>query len=410
MTDDSGEIAVIGMSGRFPGAANVAEFWQQLVEEREGITRLDHHDPELLPAYGVLAGADAFDAERFGYSAAEAAIIDPQQRLLLETASDALERAGYGGERPVTGVFVGGSTSDHAARLRAQGVAESQVRLGTDLDYLSSRIAYKLGLSGPALTVLTACSSSLVAVHLAVQALLAGDCDLALAGGASVVVGAPRVRYDPEGIFSPSGRCRPFDAAGDGTVGASAVGIVVLRPLADAIADGDHIHAVLRGTAVNNDGRAKIGFTAPSVLGQAEAIRAAHLVADVTADEIGYVETHGTATPIGDPIEVAALTKAFRETTDAVGFCRIGSVKSNIGHTDAAAGVSALIKTVLCVENGVLPASLHFTEPNPEIDFASSPFVVNAKTQLWPGPRVAGVNAIGIGGTNAHVIVAQHSG
>ncbi|TDD61599.1 polyketide synthase [Kribbella antibiotica] len=406
--DTSGYVAVIGMSGRFPGASSVPEFWQNLLDGREGITRTTDEDSGFLPAYGVLADADEFDADRFGYSADEAAIIDPQQRLLLTCARETLGNAGYGASgRPVTGVFAGGSTTDHAARLRTRGVPESLIRLGTDLDYLSSRIAYKLGLSGPALTVLTACSSSLVAVHLAVQSLLAGDCDLALAGGASVQAGPFRTPYDPEGIFSPTGRCRPFDATGDGTVPASAVALVALRPLADAIADGDHVHAVIRGTAMNNDGRAKIGFTAPSVVGQATAARAAQLVAGVTAAEIGYVETHGTATPIGDPIELAALTKAFRETTDRTGFCRVGSVKSNIGHADAAAGITGLIKTVLSVEHGVLPASLHFTEPNPEIDFAASPFVVNTTTTPWPGHRIAGVNATGIGGTNAHVIVAQ---
>ncbi|GAB3838701.1 beta-ketoacyl synthase N-terminal-like domain-containing protein [Kribbella italica] len=410
--DDSGYVAVVAMSGRFPGAPTVAEFWQNLLAGREGITRLGLDDPELLPAYGVLAGADEFDAEFFGYSDDEAAIIDPQQRLLLECAHEALEKAGYpDAVRPSTGVFVGGATTEHAAQIRVRrpGVSESRIRLGNDLDYLSTRIAYKLGLSGPALTVLTACSSSLVAVHLAIQSLLAGDCDLAIAGGASVQAEAPRVRYDPEGIFSRTGRCRPFDAAADGTVGASGVGVVVLRPLADALDDGDHVHAVIRGTAVNNDGRDKIGFTAPSVAGQAAAIRAAHLVAGVGADEIGYVETHGTATPLGDPIEIAALTRAFRESTDRTGFCRVGSVKSNLGHTDAAAGVIGLIKTVLCVENGVLPASLHFTRANPEIDFVSSPFVVNDKTRDWltDGPRIAGVNAIGIGGTNAHAVVAQ---
>lgn len=418
--DESGDVAVIGMAGRFPGASSVEEFWENLLQGRESVSvlteQLDTAEPGHVPAYGVLAGADEFDAEFFGYSPEEALVIDPQQRVLLECAHEALERAGHGGpERLVTGVFVGGSATDHAARLRAQlsdlpFLTESQIRLGTDLDYLSSRVAYKLGLSGPALTVLTACSSSLVAVHVAIQSLLSGDCAMALAGGASVLASIPRLRHDPGGIFSRDGHCRPFDAAGDGTVAASAVGLVVLRPLADARAHGDHIHAVIRGTAVNNDGRDKIGFTAPSVSGQAEAIRAAHLVAGIDAEDIGYVEAHGTATAFGDPIEIAALTQAFRRTTGRSGYCRIGSVKSNIGHADAAAGAAGLIKAVLSVEHAVLPASLHFTRPNPDIDFGTSPFEVNTRTGPWKTdgrPRIAAANAIGIGGTNAHALIAE---
>ncbi|MBP2330533.1 acyl transferase domain-containing protein [Kibdelosporangium banguiense] len=409
--DESGYVAVIGMAGRFPGARSVDEFWRNLLQGKETIERAEAVEAGYVPAYGVLNGADEFDAEFFGYTAEEALIIDPQQRLLLECAHEALERAGHGGpQRPMTGIFVGGASTDHATRLRHKSVAESQIRLGNDLDYLGSRVAYKLGLTGPAMSVLTACSSSLVAVHVAIQSLLAGDCAMALAGGTSVLAGMPVLRHDPGGIFSRDGHCRPFDAAGDGTVGASAVGLVVLRPLADARAEGDHIHAVIRGTAVNNDGRNKIGFAAPSVAGQAEAVRAAHLVAGTSADEIGYVETHGTATALGDPIEVAALTQAFQASTGRTAYCRIGSVKSNIGHADAAAGVAGLIKTVLSVEHGVLPATLHYTQPNPEIDFGSSPFEVNTHTQPWATagrPRIAGVNAIGIGGTNAHAVIAQ---
>lgn len=406
-----GDIAVIGMAGRFPGAAIIAQFWQNLVQCKESVSVLTD-EPGYLPAYGLLAGADEFDAEFFGISADDAVLLDPQQRVLLECAHEALEAAGHGGpDRPVTGVFVGGSSTDHAARVRAglPTVAESKLRLGTDLDYLSSRIAYQLGLSGPALTVLTACSSSLVAVHTAVQSLLAGDCEVALAGGASVLVDVRPERHDPDDIHSADGHCRPFDAAAGGTVPASGVGLVVLRPLADAHADGDHVHAVIRGTAVNNDGRDKVGFAAPSAVGQAEVVEAAHLVAGVGAGEISYLEAHGTATALGDPLEVAALTQAFRTSTDKVGHCLLGSVMSNIGHTYAAAGVAALLKTVLSVEHAVVPASLHFTAPNPEIDFASSPFVVNARTRQWEseGPRIAGVHATGVGGTNAHAVVAQ---
>ncbi|MFB7780987.1 type I polyketide synthase [Streptomyces bauhiniae] len=419
--DQAGQIAVIGMAGRFPGAPTVEHFWRNLIDGRESVTVLrdspSSQQPEYTPAYGVLTGAAEFDAEYFGYSPQDALIIDPQQRLLLECAHEALERAGHGNsDRPLTGVFVGGSTTRYGERLRARldelpFVDEWRIAHGNDPDFLSTRIAYKLGLTGPAVSVLTACSTSLVAVHSAIQALLTGDCDMALAGGASVLPEAPATRFVPGSVIAPDGHCRAFDAAAAGTVGASAVGLVVLRPLAAALADGDHVHAVIRGSAVNNDGRDKIGFTAPSVSGQAKAVRNAHLVAGVDAEEIGYVEAHGTATPLGDPIEVAALTKAFRESTDRRGYCRIGSVKTNIGHADAAAGVAGLIKTVLCVENGTLPASLHFESPNPDIDFAASPFEVNSSTRPWHAadgsPRVAGVNSLGLGGTNAHVVVAE---
>ena len=418
--DQSRYIAVTGMAGRFPGAASVTQFWQNLCRGIESISVLDDHrdpaHPEYVPAYGLLAGADEFDAEFFGYAPNDALILDPQHRLMLECAHEALERAGYGGsDRPVTGVFVGGSGTNYAEHVRAQldqlpFIDEWQVRQSTAVDFLSSRIAYQLGLTGPAVTVQTACSTSLVAVHVAIQALLAGDCDMAIAGGASVIVSLPRMRYTPGGIVAPDGHCRTFDAASAGTVSASAVGLVVLRPLADALADGDHVHAVIRGSAINNDGRGKVGFTAPSVSGQVAAIRAAHAAAGVHPDEIGYVEAHGTATALGDPIEVAALTRAFGAGTDPRGRCWIGSVKTNIGHADAAAGVVGLIKTVLAVEHGVLPPSLHFERPNPAIDFASSPFEVNTKLRAWgtPGrPRIGATNALGVGGTNAHVVVAQ---
>ncbi|MFD9736298.1 type I polyketide synthase [Umezawaea sp. NPDC059074] len=419
-TDESGFVAVIGMAGRFPGASTIERFWENLRAGRESTTRLPEHGdpahPDYTPAFGVLDGAADFDAGFFDYSPQGALVVDPQQRVLLECAHEALERAGHGGPgRPRTGVFAGGSSTRYGEHLRLRVdelpfVDEWQIGQGNDLDFLTTRIAYHLGLTGPAVSVQSACSTSLVAVHVAVSALLAGDCDLAVAGGASVVASVPRSRYTPGGVISPDGRCRAFDASAAGTVNASAAGVVVLRPLADALADGDHVHAVIRGSAVNNDGRGKVGFTAPSVTGQAEAVRAAHLVAGVRADEIGYVEAHGTATPLGDPVEVAALTTAFRDSTDRRGFCRIGSVKTNIGHADAAAGVVGLIKAVLAVEHGEVPASLHYRRPNPAIDFTSSPFVVNDTLTTWSdagGPRVAGVNSLGLGGTNAHVVVAQ---
>ncbi|MFJ6841803.1 type I polyketide synthase [Streptomyces griseoluteus] len=424
MTDNGQEdqehlVAVVGMAGRFPGAADVERFWENLLAERETITvlpdRADPAHPEFVPAYGVLDGAGDFDAAYFGLSAHDALITDPQQRLLLECAHEALERAGHGGtDRPVTGVYVGTGGNGYAEAVRARlhempFVDEWRVRQATAPDSAATRIAYHLDLTGPAMTVQTACSTSLVTVHLAVQALLNGECDLAVAGGATVVPHLPVMRYTPGGIVAADGHCRAFDADSDGTVSASAVGLVVLRPLADALADGDHVHAVIRGSAVNNDGRHKAGFTAPSVVGQAEVVRTAHEVAGIDPHEVGYVEAHGTGTALGDPIEVAALTQAFGSGEGRGAPCLIGSVKTNIGHTDAAAGVTGLIKAVLSVEHGVVPATLHYRSPNPAVDFATSSFEVNATTRPWPtdGPRVAGVNALGVGGTNAHVVLEQ---
>jgi phthiocerol/phenolphthiocerol synthesis type-I polyketide synthase E len=420
-TDDSGFVAVTAMAGRFPGAPDVETFWDNLCNGRESVSVLTDQLPAAtaghVPSYGLLGEPEHFDADYFDYSPEDALIIDPQHRLLLECAHEALERAGHGGpERLSTGVFVGGSITDHGAHVRAWSrgravpISDSRVQQGNDVDFLATRISYKLGLTGPAMAVQSACSSSLVAVHLAISSLLAGDCAMAVAGGASVLAAIPTLQHDPDDIFAEDGRCRPFDARGRGTVRASAVGLVVLRPLAEALEDGDHVHAVIRGTAVNNDGRRKMGFHAPSVAGPAGAVRTAQLVAGVEADEIGYVEAHGTGTALGDPVEVAGLTKAFRQSTDRTGYCRIGSVKANIGHPDAAAGVVGLIKAVLCVEHGVLPASLNFGEPNPAIDFASSPFVVNDRTVPWESggrPRIAATNVLAFGGTNAHAVVAQ---
>ncbi|RBQ14667.1 type I polyketide synthase [Spongiactinospora rosea] len=419
--DESGFVAVTAMAGRFPGASDIETFWDDLCNGRESVSVLSGQLPAAaagyVPSYGLLSDPELFDAGHFDYSPEDALIMDPQHRLLLECAHEALERAGHGGpERLPTGVFVGGSVTDHGALVRAWGhargvpVSETRVQQANDIDFLATRIAYKLGLTGPAMAVQTACSSSLVAVHVAIGSLLAGDCAMAVAGGASVPAVIPALRHDPDDIFADDGRCRPFDAHGRGTVRASAVGLVVLRPLAEALEDGDHVHAVIRGTAVNNDGRRKMGFHVPSVAGPAGAARAAQLVAGVGADEIGYVEAHGTGSVLGDPVEVAGLTKAFRQSTDRTGYCRIGSVKANIGHADAAAGIVGLIKTVLCVEHGVLPASLNFSEPNPQIDFASSPFVVNDRTVPWESggrARIAATNVIAFGGTNAHAVVAE---
>jgi non-ribosomal peptide synthase protein (TIGR01720 family) len=372
-------------------------------------------DPTLLGRAGYVKVAAAlneielFDASFFQYNAREAATVDPQQRLFLECAWEALELAGcdparYQGR---IGVYGGVGTNDYSSRVAAAGFD----RIGTIGDFLATRVSYKLNLKGPSLSVQTACSTSLVAVHLACRSLLSDECDMALAGGVSVRL-PQRVGYlyEEGGIRSPDGHCRAFDAGARGTVGGNGVGIVVLKRLDDALADGDRIEGVIRGSAINNDGAAKVGYTAPSVDGQAEVIAAAQAVAGVKPEEIGYIEAHGTGTPLGDPIEMSALTQVFRAQTEARGSCAIGSLKTNVGHLDAAAGVAGLIKAVLAVKHGTIPPSLHFQEPNPEIDFANGPFYVNTSLSKWKtdgAPRIAGVSSFGIGGTNAHVVVQE---
>ncbi|MFI6481776.1 type I polyketide synthase [Nonomuraea sp. NPDC050663] len=401
-------LAIVGMAGRFPGAPDTVRFWHNV---SNGVESLGGS------GYGVIEEADGFDAAFFGYSPREALMLDPQHRVFLECAWAALEDAGID---PATcpgaiGVYAGGGDTGHFGTLMANrasfpGVSEWQLRLSAGADFLTSRVSYKLGLTGPAVTVQTACSTSLVAVHLAGQALLAGECDVALAGGVTVRVPAPTGEFGDEGVLSPDGRCRAFDAGASGTVGGDGAGIVVLKRLPEAIDDGDHIYAVIRGTAVTNDGSGKMGFTAPSVAGQAAAVRAAHVVADVDPATIGYVEAHGTGTPVGDPIEVRALAKAFAEGTGQVGFSVLGSVKTNIGHTDAAAGVVGLIKAALALRHELIPGTLHFRSPNPELGLEDSPFLVSAEPVPWPrgaAPRRAGVNSLGIGGTNAHAILEE---
>jgi amino acid adenylation domain-containing protein len=425
------EIAVIGLAGRFPGAADLDEFWQNLragVESIRFFTRdellaagvdpLLAGDPSYVPAKGVLAGADLFDARFFDYSPREAQIMDPQQRLFLECAWTALEDAGYaGGAVPGgVGVFAGTAENSYAAAVYGdaelmRSVGPFQASLANKQDYLPARVSYKLGLEGPSVNVQTACSTSLVAVHLACRSLLDGECELALAGGVSVR-GSQRegYRWEQGGIASPDGHTRAFDAAARGTVTGNGVGVVVLRRLAGALAAGDAVRAVIRGSAVNNDGSRKAGFTAPSVDGQARVIRRAQQAAGVSPETITYVEAHGTGTELGDPIEVAGLEQAFRAGTERAGFCALGSVKTNIGHLDAAAGVAGLIKTVLALEHELLPPSLHFSRPNPRIELAGSPFYVNAALAPWArgaAPRRAGVSAFGIGGTNAHLVLEE---
>jgi acyl transferase domain-containing protein len=428
----AGGIAVVGMSGRFPGARTPEQLWANLRAGVESITFFapdgmelpeEHRgaaaDPRYVRASGVLEDVEWFDAEFFGFTAREAEITDPQQRLFLECAWEALESAGCDPARfdGRIGVYGGGSAStyhqhnllpNHALR---ESLGPLHIALGNERDYLTTVVSYKLNLKGPSATVLTTCSTSLVATHFACQALLAYQCDLALAGGVSVRV-PHRVgyRHQPGGIFSPDGHCRAFDARAQGTVAGSGAGVVALKRLADALADGDEIHAVILGTAVNNDGAAKVGFTAPSVEGQAEVIAEAQAMAGVEADTISYVETHGTGTALGDPIEVAALAEVFGGGGLPGGRCALGSVKTNLGHLDAAAGVAGLIKTVLALKHAEIPPSLHFETPNPELRIGDTPFFVNAALTPWRtggGPRRAGVSSFGIGGTNAHVVVEE---
>lgn len=413
-------LAVVGMAGRFPGAAGIEEFWTNLVEGKDTITRFAGPAASAaghVPAIGLLEDAEAFDAGFFGCSPREALLLDPQHRVFLECAWEALEDAGYDPKAcpGAVGVYAGSGQNSYpdllaSHREQLEPITDWQLKLGCGPDFLTTRVAYKLGLRGPAVTVQTACSTSLVALHTAAQALLSGECDIALAGGVSIRYPAQPSEYVEGGIISADGYCRAFDALASGTVGSSAAGVVVLKRLAEAVACGDRIRAVVRGTAVNNDGFDKIGYTAPGVDGQAQVIQAALSVAGAPAESITYVETHGTGTALGDPVEISALTKAFRASTEARGFCRIGSVKTNVGHTDAASGVVGVIKAALAVERGVIPPSLHFSTPNPEIDFDDSPFRVNTGLTAWDPaewPRRAGVSSFGIGGTNAHVVLEQ---
>jgi len=425
------EIAVIGMAGRFPGARNLDQFWQNLCDGVESIRFFTDEellakgvaaelldDPNYVKAEAVLDDIEMFDASFFDFTPREASLIDPQHRLFLEHAWEALENAGYAAERSQrTGVFAGESLNSYLLsnlypnRALIESAGGFQVVINNDRDYLATHIAYKLNLTGPALSVQTACSTSLVAVHLACQALLNRECDMALAGGVSVGVPHGEGAFHQEGgIISPDGHCRAFDARAQGTVKGNGVGVVVLKRLADALRDGDTIHAIIKGTAINNDGSLKVGFTAPSIDGQASVIEEALALAEVEPQTITYIETHGTGTSLGDPIEVAALTQAFRTQTVAKNYCAIGSLKTNIGHTDAAAGVAGLIKTVLALEHQQLPPSLNFTHPNPNIDFAGSPFFVNTELTAWQTngmPRRAGVSSFGIGGTNVHVVLEE---
>ena len=419
------EIAIIGMSGRFPGADSLEEFWQNLRNGVESVCTFTNSsiDPNRPITGGRLAGAELFDAAFFGFNPREAEITDPQHRLTLECAWAALESAGY---NPYTygsliGVFVGCSPGWYGIRLFsnpevARALGQMQVMVGTDSHFLATRVSYKLNLRGPSLLIQTACSTSLVAVHLACQSLLNGECDMALAGGVGLpliacsVADWQSISTADGGIVSADGHCRAFDADAQGTVGGDGVGIVVLKRLEEALRDGDCIQAVIKGSAINNDGSLKVGYTAPSIEGQAKVIAEAIAISGVEPESITYVEAHGTGTPMGDPIEVAALTRAFGSHGGKRQFCGIGSVKTNIGHLDGAAGIASLIKTILALKHSQLPPSLHFKSPNPNIDFENSPFYVNHELREWKSngwPRRAGVSAFGFGGTNAHMMLEE---
>ncbi|HSF43790.1 MAG TPA: amino acid adenylation domain-containing protein [Thermoanaerobaculia bacterium] len=430
-TPGGGAIAIVGLSGRFPGAADVEQLWANLCAGVSSIVRFSdeelaaagvdpalRRDPRYVPAGGALDGVELFDAEFFGYSPREAEILNPQHRIFLECSWEALEDAGYDSRRvpgPV-GMFAGLGFNTYLHQVftgldRKRGSAQ-HLLLGNDKDFLPTRVSYKLDLKGPSMAVQTACSSSLVAVHLACQNLLLGACDMALAGGVSIALPQRAgYLYEEGGINSPDGCCRAFDAEARGTVRGSGVGIVVLKRLEDALAHGDTIRAVIRGSAVNNDGGSgKAGYTAPSVAGQAEVVTMALAAAGVDPATVSYVEAHGTGTILGDPIEIEALAQAFRRGGTRERSCALGSVKSNLGHLDAAAGVTGLIKATLALQHGVLPPSLGFTRPNPQIDFAAGPFHVQTELADWErgsSPRRAGVSSLGIGGTNAHAVLEE---
>jgi len=433
-TEELPAIAIVGMAGRFPQAGDVDEFWSHLCAGQEclsrfsaaelriaGVAQTTLNDSRYVPVNGVLRDIELFDAGFFGMTPREASITDPQHRVFLELAWDALEHCGHD---PATfpgtiGVYSGCGMSSYllgnlwSNRADLADVGDLRIRMGNSQEYLATRVSYKLNLTGPSVSINTACSTSLVAVHMACEALLSFQCDMALSGGISIQV--PQIkgyRYEEEGILSPDGHCRAFDADARGTVSGNGGAIVVLKRLADALADRDTIYAVIRGSAINNDGADKAGFTAPSVVGQARVIAEAQSIAGIDPDTVGYIEAHGTGTPLGDPIEFTGLTRVFRRQTNRTQFCALGSVKSNVGHLDEAAGVTGLIKAALSLYHRKITPSLHFERPNAEIDYLSSPFYVNTELRDWPTPdggykRRAGVSSFGIGGTNAHLLLEE---
>jgi len=427
-----GDIAIIGMVGRFPGAKNMDEFWKNLREGVESVKLFKQEDlvkmgvdehlldnPNFVAADAILDDMDMFDASFFDYSAREAEIMDPQHRLFLESAWEVLEQAGYNSElyEGRVAVYAGANLSGYMIHnlYSNPGLVESlgsfKIMIANGQDFLATKVSYKMNLTGPSVNVNTLCSSSLVAVHFACQNLLNYGCDIALAGGVNFQVSRnDSFFYKEGGIGSPDGHCRAYDAKANGTVSGSGLAVVVLKRLEDAIADGDYIHAVIKGTGINNDGSVKNSYTAPNVDGQAECIAEAIAMSGVDPETITYIEGHGTGTNLGDPIEVAALTKVFRAYTTKKQFCALGSVKTNIGHLVNAGGLASLIKTVLAMKHREIPPSLNFEEPNPKIDFINSPFYVNTKLTKWETdgfPLRAGVSSFGIGGTNTHVILEE---
>ncbi|HEY6351463.1 MAG TPA: beta-ketoacyl synthase N-terminal-like domain-containing protein [Candidatus Angelobacter sp.] len=429
--DSLGRIAVIGMAGRYPNAWNVEQFWQNLKEGKECITFFTDEElleagvrpeslsrPDYVRGVGVCPGTFLFDASFFGYTPREAEFIDPQHRVFLECAWEALEHAGYDASTYPgrIGLFAGSGATQYLFELMSIPGIQKLTDTFTlftcaDRDFLATRVGYKLNLRGPCITVQTACSTSLVSIVMACQSLLNYQSDIALGGGVTLTTrGRQGYFYQEGGIHSPDGHCRTFDADARGISGGAGAGVVVLKRLEDALADHDAIHAVVLGTGVNNDGSSRIGFSAPGVNGQVAVISDAIATAGINPETISFVECHGTATPVGDPIEIAALTKSFRAYTQKRNFCAVGSVKTNIGHTDTAAGVAGFTKAVLSLENKLIPASLHFRKPNPALELAASPFYVNTELKQWTrdgSARRAGVSSFGLGGTNAHVILEE---
>ncbi len=430
---DDTDIAVVGMACRVPGANNIEQYWENLSNGIESIEIYDNKslldsgvpedvldDPNYVKSGCPLDNMEMFDAGFFGFSPKDAAIMDPQHRHFLEVSWEALEHAGYDPESysGSIGVFAGsGHNSYMPYNLFTNPELLDNVGLfllrhtSNDKDFLTTRASYCFDLKGPSINVQTACSTSLVATHLAVQSLLGGECDMALAGGVTIEL-PHRVGYlYKEGeILSPDGHCRAFDVDSKGTIFGSGAGVVVLKRADDAVSDNDSIYAIIKGSAINNDGSSKVGYLAPSVDGQSAAILEALELSNVPAESISYVETHGTGTPVGDPIEIAALTQAYNTQTDKTGFCAIGSVKTNIGHLDTAAGVAGLIKIILSLKNKKIPPSLNYKKPNPAIDFEHSPFYVNSKLSDWKSnttPRRAAINSLGVGGTNSHIIIEE---
>ncbi len=430
-------IAIVGMAGRFPGAPDIRSFWRRLRGRADSVTRFRPEEaedaytpeerarPDYVGARPVLENVELFDAALFGMRPREAALTDPQHRVFLEVCWEALEDAGHdprGCAGRDVGVYAGCSLNTYLLRhvcgdraavdrfLSDYQVGSYDTLVGNFVDSLATRVAYKLDLRGPAMSVATACSTSLTAVAQAVQALLLHQCEMALAGGVSITLPQRRGYFSQDGgMVSPDGTCRPFDAGANGTIFGSGAGVVLLKRLESALADGDHVYAVIRGAAVNNDGASKVGFTAPSVNAQAEVVATAQAIAGFDPASIGYVECHGTATPLGDPIEVAALAKAFGPA-GGPGSCFIGSVKGHVGHLDAAAGVTGLIKAALAVESGIIPSTLNFRSPNPRLQLDRTPFAVADRLTDWPvreEPRRAGVSALGVGGTNVHLCIEQ---